>query len=183
MDVYCVHYIFKICQIVAGMVKVQRADLTCDVIKKLAPFVLSKLWILITDWSMRWSCDTFLIKLRLYKSVNFTSFFNLIFLRFFDVWPNCATAAPRRMPEATLMAQLSSFAARTHVGFAWKFVWLSRFQRDNVRAIIELVYTLDTANHMACRKVKPSLHYRVVVLVLGRCLCEVAHQTFYWINT
>ena len=49
------------------------------------------------------------------------------------------------MPEATLMAQLSSFAARTHVGFAWKFVWLSRFQRDNVRAIIELVYTLDTA--------------------------------------
>ena len=35
--------------------------------------------------------------------------------------------------------------ARTHVGFAWKFVWLSRFQRDNVRAIIELVYTLDTA--------------------------------------
>ena len=85
------------------------------------------------------------------------------------------------MPEATLMAQLSSFAARTHVRFAWKFVWLSRFQRDNVRAIIELVYTLDTANHMACRKVKPSLHYRVVVvvLVMGRSLCEVALQTFY----
>lgn len=35
--------------------------------------------------------------------------------------------------------------ARTHVRLAWKFVWLSRFQRDNVRAIIELVYTLDTA--------------------------------------
>ena len=91
----------------------------------------------------------------------------------------CGGGGVRRMPEATLMAQLSSFAARTHVGFAWKFVWLSRFQRDNVRAIIELVYTLDTANHMACRKVKPSLHYRVVVLVLGRCLCEVALQTFY----
>ena len=91
-----------------------------------------------------------------------------------------ARARRRRMPEATLMAQLSSFAARTHVGFAWKFVWLSRFQRDNVRAIIELVYTLDTANHMACRKVKPSLHYRVVVvLVLGRSLCEVALQAFY----
>ena len=82
--------------------------------------------------------------------------------------------------EATLMAQLSSFAARTHVGFAWKFVWLSRFQRDNLRAIIELVYTLDTANHMACHMVKPSLHYRVIaVLVLGRSLCEVALQTFY----
>ena len=91
----------------------------------------------------------------------------------------CNVRLRRRMPEATLMAQLSSFAARTHVGFAWKFVWLSRFQRDNVRAIIELVYTLDTANHMACRKVKPSLHYRVVVvvLVLGRNLCEVALQT------
>ena len=46
--------------------KVQRADLKCDVIKKVAPFVLSKLWILIADWSMRWSRDTFLLKLRLY---------------------------------------------------------------------------------------------------------------------
>ena len=46
--------------------KVQRADLTCDVIKKVAPFVLSKLWILVADWSMRWSRDTFLIKLQLY---------------------------------------------------------------------------------------------------------------------
>ena len=46
-------------------VKVQRADLTCDVIKKLAPLVLSKLWILVPDWSMHWSRDTFLIKLRL----------------------------------------------------------------------------------------------------------------------
>ena len=44
--------------------KVQRADLTCDVIKKLAPFALSKLWILVADWSMRWSRDTFLLKLR-----------------------------------------------------------------------------------------------------------------------
>ena len=47
-------------------IKVQRADLTCDVIKKLAPFVLSKLWILVDDFSMCWSLDTFLIKLRLY---------------------------------------------------------------------------------------------------------------------
>ena len=39
----------------------------CDVIKKLAPFVLSKLWILVADWSMRWSRDTFLIKLWLYE--------------------------------------------------------------------------------------------------------------------
>ena len=46
--------------------KVQRADLTCDGIKKVAPFVLSKLWILVADWSMHWSRDTFLIKLRLY---------------------------------------------------------------------------------------------------------------------
>ena len=46
--------------------KVQRADLTCDVIKKLAPFVLSKFWILVSDWSMCWSHDTFLIKLQLY---------------------------------------------------------------------------------------------------------------------
>ena len=46
--------------------KVQRADLTCDVIRKVAPFVLSKLWVLIDDWSMCWSRDTFLIKLRLY---------------------------------------------------------------------------------------------------------------------
>ena len=43
--------------------KVQRADLTCDVIRKVAPFVLSKLWTLVTDWSMRWSRDMFLIKL------------------------------------------------------------------------------------------------------------------------
>ena len=49
--------------------KVERADLTCDVIRKLAPFVLSKLWILVADWSMCWSRDTFLIKLRLYKDV------------------------------------------------------------------------------------------------------------------
>ena len=47
--------------------KVQRAHLTCDVIRKVAPFVLSKLWILVADWSMRWSRDTFLIKLRLYS--------------------------------------------------------------------------------------------------------------------
>ena len=40
--------------------KVQRADLTCDVIKKLAPFVLSKLWILVADWSIRWSRDMLL---------------------------------------------------------------------------------------------------------------------------
>ena len=46
--------------------KVQRADLTWDVIKKLAPFVLSKLLILVADWSMGWSQDTFLIRLRLY---------------------------------------------------------------------------------------------------------------------
>ena len=46
--------------------KVQRADLTCNVIRKVAPFVLSKLWILVDDWSMRWSRDMFLIKLRLY---------------------------------------------------------------------------------------------------------------------
>ena len=46
--------------------KVERADLMCDVIKKVAPFVLSKLWILVADWSMSWSRDTFLIKLRLY---------------------------------------------------------------------------------------------------------------------
>ena len=46
--------------------KVQRANLTCDVIRKVALFVLSKLWILVADWSMRWSRDTFLIKLRLY---------------------------------------------------------------------------------------------------------------------
>ena len=45
--------------------KVQRAVLTCDVIRKVAPFVLSKLWILVADWSMHWSRDTFLIKLRL----------------------------------------------------------------------------------------------------------------------
>ena len=38
-----------------------------DVIKKVALFVLSKLSILVADWSMRWSRDTFLIKLRLYK--------------------------------------------------------------------------------------------------------------------
>mgnify|MGYP001188682732 CR=1 FL=1 len=44
---------------------VQRTDLTCDVIRKVAPFVLSKLCILIADWSMLWSRDTFLIKLRL----------------------------------------------------------------------------------------------------------------------
>ena len=43
---------------------VPRADLTRDVIKKVAPFVLSKLWILVAHWSMRWSRDTFLIKLR-----------------------------------------------------------------------------------------------------------------------
>ena len=48
------------------IIKVQRADLTCDVIKKVAPFVLSKLWILVADWSMGLSRDTFLIKLRLY---------------------------------------------------------------------------------------------------------------------
>ena len=40
--------------------------LMCDDIKKLAPFVLSMLWILVADWSMPWSRDTFLIKLRLY---------------------------------------------------------------------------------------------------------------------
>ena len=39
-------------------VKEKRADHTCDVIKKVAPFVLSKLCILIADWSMRWSRDT-----------------------------------------------------------------------------------------------------------------------------
>ena len=49
--------------------KVQMADLTCDVIKKVAPFVLSKLWILVADWSMRWSPDTFLIKLQLYAGL------------------------------------------------------------------------------------------------------------------
>ena len=48
-----------------GLSKVQRADLTCDVIRKVALFVLSKLLILVADWSMRWSHDTFLIKLRL----------------------------------------------------------------------------------------------------------------------
>ena len=43
------------------------ADLMCDVIRNsLRPFVLSKLWILVTDLSMHWSRDTFLIKLRLY---------------------------------------------------------------------------------------------------------------------
>ena len=47
--------------------KVQRADLTCDVIRKVAPFVLSKLWILVADWSLHRSHDTFLIKLRLYE--------------------------------------------------------------------------------------------------------------------
>ena len=53
-----------------ALVKVQRADLMCDVIKKLAPFVLSKLWILVADWSMHWSRDTFLIKLWLYYHWN-----------------------------------------------------------------------------------------------------------------
>ena len=47
-------------------IQVQRVNLTCDVIKKLAPFALSKLWILVADRSMRWSHDTFLKKLRLY---------------------------------------------------------------------------------------------------------------------
>ena len=47
-------------------IKVQRADLTCDVIRKVPPFVLSKLWILVADWSMHCSRDTFLIKLRLF---------------------------------------------------------------------------------------------------------------------
>ena len=47
--------------------KVQRADVTCDVIKKFALFVLSKLWILVADWSICWSRDTFLMKLRLYQ--------------------------------------------------------------------------------------------------------------------
>ena len=46
--------------------KVQRADLMCDIIRKVPPFVLSKLWILVADWSMRRSCDTFLIKVWLY---------------------------------------------------------------------------------------------------------------------
>ena len=46
--------------------KVQMADLTCDVIRKVVLFVLSKLWILVADWSMRWSRDRFLIKLWLY---------------------------------------------------------------------------------------------------------------------
>ena len=39
--------------------------------QKLAPFVLSKLWILVADWSMHWSRDTFLMKLRLYLHINF----------------------------------------------------------------------------------------------------------------
>ena len=42
-----------------------KVHLTCDVIRKVTPFVLSKLWILVADWSMHWSPDTFLIKLRL----------------------------------------------------------------------------------------------------------------------
>ena len=60
-------------------IKVQRVDLMCDVIRKIAPFVLSKLWRLVADWSMRWSCDTFLIKLRLYInwSVNTKKTFSL----------------------------------------------------------------------------------------------------------
>jgi len=48
--------------------KVPRADLTCDVIRKVAPFVLSKVWILVAHWSMRWSRDMFLIKLQLYQN-------------------------------------------------------------------------------------------------------------------
>ena len=44
---------------------VQRTDLTCDIIRKVAPFVLSKLCILVADWLMLWSRNTFLIKLRL----------------------------------------------------------------------------------------------------------------------
>ena len=59
--------------------KVHRADLMCDVIKKLALFVLSKLWILVADWPMRWSCDTFLIKFRLYMKMYPNSLFNPTF--------------------------------------------------------------------------------------------------------
>ena len=54
-----------------SFIKVQRADLTCDVIRKVTPFVLRKLWILVADWSMRWSRDTFLIKLQLYHPAKF----------------------------------------------------------------------------------------------------------------
>ena len=53
----------------------------CDVIRKVAPFVLSKLWILVTDWSMHWSCDTFHIKLRLYQKLFWP----------FTVWLNCSS--------------------------------------------------------------------------------------------
>ena len=48
------------------LIKSRGPILQCDIIKKLGPFVLSKLWILLADWSMRWSRDTFLKKLRLY---------------------------------------------------------------------------------------------------------------------
>ena len=70
---------FRVFPLYSGMIchKVQRADLTCDVIKKLAPFVLNKLWILVADWSMRWSCETFLIKLRLYDFI--LKFYKVIF--------------------------------------------------------------------------------------------------------
>ena len=34
--------------------------LTCDVIRKVALFVLSKLWILVDNWSMCWSRERFL---------------------------------------------------------------------------------------------------------------------------
>ena len=56
----------------------QRTDLMCDVTKTLAPFVLSKLWILVADWSMHWSHDTFLIKLRLYEKEESPRFLYLI---------------------------------------------------------------------------------------------------------
>ena len=58
--------IFNFCLFLLKISKVQGADLMCDVIRKVAPFVLSKLWIIVADWSMRWSRDTLLKKLRLY---------------------------------------------------------------------------------------------------------------------
>ena len=63
--------------------KVQRADLTRDIIKKVDSFVLSKLWILVADWSMHWSHDTFLIKLRLYRKLSNSHQIRLSFFSLF----------------------------------------------------------------------------------------------------
>ena len=84
--------------------KVERADLTCDVIKKVAPFVLSKLWILVARWLVN-ALVTWHVS---YKVTTLASTFSLFFSAvpwlFSAAW--IFSAAPKTRKDSNVLDTL-----------------------------------------------------------------------------